>query len=175
MDKIEGKKELKILPFDKKLGDIEELTYVLNRAYKQLAEMGLKYVASHQDSSITLERIEHAHCLVAMEGEKIVGTISFYPPGSKMACDWYRKEGIGVIGQFGVLPELQGAGLGTQLLDEVELYAHKQIDVNEVSLDTAEKADHLITMYAKRGYKFVEYVDWDMTNYRSVIMSKSIK
>lgn len=175
MAKFEIKKNIKVVPFDKQNGDIEELTIVLNRAYKQLADMGLKYVASHQDSSITYERIEHAYCLVAIEENKIVGTISFYPPGSKKACDWYKKEGIAVIGQFGILPEYQGTGLGKKLLDEIELYGSKQKEVIEIALDTAEKADHLIGMYASRGYKFVEYADWDMTNYRSVIMSKKIK
>ena len=175
MVEIKDNKEINVIVFDKTLGDIDQLTLVLNRAYKQLADMGLKYVATHQDSSITFERIEHAHCLVAMQGEKIVGTISFYPPGNKMVCNWYKKDGVGVIGQFGVLPELQGSGLGKRLLDEVELYASKQKEVTEVALDTAEKADHLIAMYANRGYEFVEHVDWEQTNYRSVIMSKTIR
>ena len=32
----------------------------------------------------------------------------------------------------------------------------------------------LIDYYQKRSYRFIEYVDWDVTNYRSVILSKSL-
>ncbi|QKS72786.1 GNAT family N-acetyltransferase [Paenalkalicoccus suaedae] len=155
--------------------DIEELTVVLNRAYKQLADMGMRYVASHQNSTITRERIAQARCLVALDGERIVGTISFYPPGTKVSCPWYSKSDVAVIGQFGVLPEYQGSGVGKRLLDAIEQYAREQDHMHHVALDTAETADHLIALYTKRGYGFVEYVDWEATNYRSVIMSKPLR
>ncbi|MBW1796697.1 MAG: GNAT family N-acetyltransferase, partial [Deltaproteobacteria bacterium] len=45
---------------------------------------------------------------------------------------------------------------------------------SELALDTAEQATHLINWYERLGYRFIEYVDWDVTNYRSVIMSKRV-
>ena len=45
----------------------------------------------------------------------------------------------------------------------------------EIALDTAETADDLIRFYSRRGYRFIEHVNWgDAVNYRSVVMSKTI-
>jgi len=30
-------------------------------------------------------------------------------------------------------------------------------------------------MYEKRGYRFIEYARWDSVNYRSVILSKTLR
>jgi hypothetical protein len=45
---------------------------------------------------------------------------------------------------------------------------------SEIALDTSERAHHLIQMYEKRGYRFVEYFQWEVTNYRSVVLSKKL-
>ena len=44
----------------------------------------------------------------------------------------------------------------------------------EIALDTAETAHHLIDWYTRLGYRHIEHADWKHTNYRSVIMSKSL-
>jgi len=44
----------------------------------------------------------------------------------------------------------------------------------EVALDTSEHASHLIALYTRRGYRFVEHVRWDTVNYRSVVLSKAL-
>jgi DNA-binding winged helix-turn-helix (wHTH) protein len=41
-----------------------------------------------------------------------------------------------------------------------------------MALDTSEHADHLISIYKNRGYRFVEHVRWESVNYRSVVLSK---
>ena len=37
-----------------------------------------------------------------------------------------------------------------------------------------EEDGELITWYERRGYRFVEYCDWEVTNYRSVIHTKTL-
>lgn len=44
----------------------------------------------------------------------------------------------------------------------------------ELALDTAEPAVHLRACYDKMGFRFIEHTDWSTTNYRSVILSKSL-
>lgn len=44
----------------------------------------------------------------------------------------------------------------------------------EIALDTAEPATHLRDWYASRGYRPIEFAQWAHTNYRSIIMSKSL-
>lgn len=58
-------------------------------------------------------------------------------------------------------------------MDKVELHAH-ELGVKELALDTCEDAAHLIKYYESRGYRFIEHVKWDLVNYRSVVMSKSL-
>jgi GNAT superfamily N-acetyltransferase len=154
--------------------DIEALTDLLHVAYKQLADIGLRYLATHQDSTITQSRIQEGQCLIGILDDRFVATITYYRPGLKSGCAWYRKEGISTFGQFGVLPELQGYRVGSKLLDAVEDLALRD-RCRELALDTAESAVHLHKCYEHRGYRIVDYTDWDDTNYRSVIMSKRLQ
>ncbi|PYZ96370.1 GNAT family N-acetyltransferase [Alteribacter lacisalsi] len=160
--------------FDPAADRIDQLTQVLNLAYKQLADMGLYYVAASQGSDVTLKRIQHARCFIAVADGGIIGTISYYKPGTKTDCRWYSQPGVGVVGQFGILPSWQGSGVGGTLLEMAERAAEKS-GACELALDTAETADHLIDYYQKRGYRFVAQTNWEATNYRSVILSKKLR
>lgn len=44
----------------------------------------------------------------------------------------------------------------------------------ELALDTAVPATHLIDRYKRLGYRTVAHYQRDVTNYRSVIMSKEV-
>lgn len=155
---------------------IQELTYLLNKSYKSLYDMGLKYVAATQDVNTTIKRIEKAYkCLVGFCNGKIVATISLYSPKSSSTCNWYNKDFVAKVGQFAVLPEFQKFGIGRKMMDIVEHEARGIKNVKELALDTAETAYHLIDFYNKRGYRFIETTNWNMTNYKSVILSKLVK
>ncbi|XMB86076.1 GNAT family N-acetyltransferase [Mycoplasmatota bacterium WC44] len=154
---------------------IQELTYLLNKSYKSLNDMGLKYVAATQDVSTTTKRIENAYmCFVGFCNGKIVATISLYSPKFSSTCNWYNKDFVAKVGQFAVLPEFQKFGIGSKMMDIVEHEARGIENVKELALDTAETAYHLIDFYIRRGYRFIETTNWSMTNYRSVILSKLI-
>lgn len=151
-----------------------ELTALLHRAYKPLADMGFRFFATHQSVDDTARRLEHAYCWVAVQENTIVATIALY--GKKRPnerCAWYTNDGVWFFGQFAVAPELQGMGVGNRLLDMVESFARDN-HASEIALDTAEGATHLIRLYTQRGYRFVEHVQWDVTNYRSVVLSKTL-
>jgi GNAT superfamily N-acetyltransferase len=79
----------------------------------------------------------------------------------------------GIFGQFAVHPSLQKHGIGSVMMDLAEAIAAHN-DAKELALDTSEQALHLIDYYQKRGYEFREYVQWDITNYRSIIVSKRL-
>jgi GNAT superfamily N-acetyltransferase len=153
---------------------IEALTDLLHRAYAVLAEQGLRFVASHQDSATTRRRIESGFGFVAVVGTSIVGTVTVYTETADSACAYYRRPGVARFGQFAVDPALQGAGLGRRLLDSAEAYALGQ-GCSEIALDTAEGADALIRLYERWGYAIVDRVDWDATNYVSVVMAKRLE
>ena len=152
---------------------IEELTRLLNKSYKVLADMGLNYVAATQDNSITINRTRGAYkCYVGIYNNNIAATISLYSPGPSDKSSWYSKAYVAKFGQFAVAPELQKYGIGSKMIDIVEGEARKLENVSELALDTAETAYHLIDFYEKKGYRYIETVQWGVTNYKSVILSK---
>jgi len=152
---------------------LDDLTELLHRAYAVLADMGLKYVATYQDVDTTRRRVEKGRCFVAVIDDVIVGTIAYYGPDRTTGAPWGHGEGVAHVGQMGVGPSMQRQGIGKELIRHVEQIAREDGAV-EIALDTAEPARHLIKWYKRLGYRFVKHVDWDMTNYRSVIMCKEL-
>lgn len=152
---------------------IEALTEFLHRGYSSLAELGFRYFATYQSADETRRRLADATCLVAVLEDRIVGTITLYLNRRGTRCSWYNRNGVAYFGQFAVDPALRDCGLGSSLLGTVEDLGREN-GAEELALDTAEGATHLLHYYRKRGYRFIEYVQWDVTNYRSVVMSKPL-
>jgi GNAT superfamily N-acetyltransferase len=136
-----------------------ELTALVRTAYQRLADMGLRFMGTWQGENDTRERCEEGHCLVAEHEGRLVGTVTVRNPDCDDDPEWYRREGVWVVGQFAVRPDMQNAGLGSKLMAEAERHAFSN-GAEEVSIDTAEGATHLVEYYAKRGYRHVGTVDW---------------
>lgn len=154
---------------------LDDLTGLLHRAYADLAKMGFRFFATHQSVDDTRDRISRAKCFVAELDGRIVGTILWFRGGKRDRPPViYSRPETAIFGQFGVEPHLQRQGIGRMLLDQVEADA-RRAGCEILALDTAEGARHLIDWYEKLGFKFVEYAQWDVTNYRSVIMARSLK
>jgi predicted N-acetyltransferase YhbS len=152
---------------------IAPITAMLHAAYAKLAEMGLRYTATHQGDEVTLMRLKRGFPFVAeVEGE-IVATVTLYGSDPESSCGWYRRPGVFSFGQFGVRPDWQARGLGGRLLRLMENEARSR-DAEELALDTAEGAHHLRDWYGRCGFREVERVDWSSTNYISVILSKHL-
>lgn len=150
------------------------LTELLHRAYAPLAARGLRYLASHQDEATTRRRCGEGTCLVAELDGRIVGTVTLKSAQNTHGTPWYDRPDVVCFGQFAVDPQHQGSGIARRFLDAVERLAAEQ-GAAEIALDTAEGAADLIETYQRRGYRFIEYAAWEVTNYRSVIMSKSVR
>lgn len=153
--------------------NLDELTSLLHKSYKKLADLGFRFHASHQDTNTTKQRVDNAECYVATLNNKLIGTISYRAPTTKLNHEYYDQPFIASYGQFAVDPEYQKIGLGSKLIDLVEQCAIRD-NAKEISIDTAEGAIELIEYYKKRKYSFVKYIQWDVTNYRSVILSKKL-
>lgn len=155
---------------------VEELTNLLHSSYKRLADMGLKFVATYQTSEYTKSFLKNGECFIIKENEMIIATVMYYNSffmKEEDAPAWYKKDFVSYFGKFAVMPGYQNKGIGGMLMDFLEEYA-KSKGKTELALDTSEKALHLIDYYKKRGYRFIEYHQWDVTNYRSVVMSKKL-
>lgn len=152
---------------------LEDLTELLHRAYAPLLAAGMRFHASHQDVAVTRERCADGEAWVAEEGGRVVGTITYHAPGRSGGTPWYERPGVASFGQYAVEPGLQGRGIGRALMDLVERRARED-GAREIACDTSERAAHLIEKYQRRGYRFVEHAQWDVTNYRSVVLSKTV-
>jgi GNAT superfamily N-acetyltransferase len=151
---------------------IAELTGLLHIAYADLTQRGMRFLGSHQDEAKTRERVAAGECYVATKDAQIVGTILWRPPHAS-STPWYNRPEVASLHQLAVHPAFQKQGLGSRLLTLVEART-ASAGARELALDTAEPAHDLIAFYQKRGYRFIEYAQWSITNYRSVILSKCI-
>jgi predicted N-acetyltransferase YhbS len=150
---------------------VEEITKLLNRAYKSLADQGLRYVASWQTPDMTAERMPLGTCLLAFDDERLVGTVMLYTPPNDTECAYYRKPGVHYFGKFAVDPDRQGEGIGRQLFDAAEAEARRQ-GAAELACDTAKPAAHLVAMYESWGMEIVDEADFSLTNYESWVFRK---
>lgn len=167
---------MKIVRFnkDEHQHHIELLTEILHRAYAPLAKDGMRYLASHQPPSKTLERmLEGTESYLAFLDSKLVGTVTLYTEDVESTCEYYRRPGVFSFGQFAIDPTHQGLGFGSELMDFIESRA-RELGATELALDTSEKASQLIQMYKSRGYAQVSTAQWSVTNYLSVILAKKL-
>ena len=165
--------EYSIRLFDESRDSVEELTELLHRAYKRLADMGLNFIATFQSVEYTRNYFKKGECYILESNNKLLGTVFYYTSMWDDAPEIFKMSDSVLIGKFAVEPELQNKGLGSKLMDFVEEHANKN-NKKRVVLDTSEKALHLIDYYNKRGYKYVHHWQWPDVNYKSVILSKDL-
>jgi GNAT superfamily N-acetyltransferase len=153
---------------------LEALTALLHRAYAELGAMGFRYKAVDQGVEITRARISNGECYVAVYGGELVGTAVLLPPSWRPAhCEWYRRPEVAVLSQFAVEPQLQRRGLGSRLISHLEARA-AELGAEELTINTAEGATHLVGLYERRGYRHIGHAQWEHTNFRSVLLSKRL-
>jgi len=152
---------------------ISEMTSLLRDAYAHLARQGLRYLATHQDDAMTARRLGRGFPLVVYLEGRLVGTATLYPPRYDSPVPWYRRPEVFYFGQFGVRPELQRRGIGVRILRALEDRARAR-GATELGCDTAVQAEHLRSWYAREGFRVVGETQWAVTNFRSVVLSKTI-
>lgn len=153
---------------------IAELTSLIHRAYARLGNMGLNYTAVDQTAEVTAERIRGGACFVVVDGTRVIGTITAQPTYAENECEYFTRPGVAAAHQFAVDPDRQGEGVGRMLLEQVEQWARVG-GYQELALDTAEQATHLVDMYGRLGYRHVGHVQWTGKVYRSVVLSKRLR
>ena len=74
--------------------------------------------------------------------------------GALLACAHVAREGdAGYFGMFSVLPGLQGAGIGKQVLAECERIARDEWALPRMRMTVIDLRDSLIAFYQRRGYR----------------------
>lgn len=164
--------KLDIRPFGTN-DSIEELAGLLNRAYKELGDQGLRYSAVGQSAEETKRRINGGQCFIAVVDGRIGGTILYRSRAKGGRQPWYGHPDVAAFTQLAVEPAFQARGIAKALLDYVEGLAREE-GAFEIAADTAVDAKRLLQMYERRGYRIVDYTYWPNTNYCSAIFSKRL-
>jgi ribosomal protein S18 acetylase RimI-like enzyme len=74
--------------------------------------------------------------------------------GRLVACAHVAvEEGAGYFGMFSVVPTLQGAGLGKQVLAEAERVVRDDFGQPLMRMTVIDVRDELIAFYERRGYR----------------------
>jgi len=74
--------------------------------------------------------------------------------GKLMACAHVADEdGSGYFGMFSVVPGLQRAGIGTQVLAEAERIVRDQFGLRTLRMTVIDVREELIAYYERRGYR----------------------
>jgi ribosomal protein S18 acetylase RimI-like enzyme len=63
------------------------------------------------------------------------------------------EGGAGYFGMFAIRPELQGAGIGKQLLAEAERVAREEWKLPAIRMTVIDLREELIAYYERRGYR----------------------
>jgi GNAT superfamily N-acetyltransferase len=159
--------------FDPARDSVPALTRLLHRAYAPLAAQGLHFVATDQTDDVTVSRLARGECWVVEADGRIVACVTIHPPGANDDCRYYRRPGVASLHQLAVDPDHQGQGLSRRLLEHACERA-VELGASELALDTAEPATRLVELYERRGFAIVDRWSWPETNYRSVVMSRSV-
>lgn len=161
---------------------ISELTGLLHRAYRKQVDMGLRPLAGRQDDETTARRCTSGEAYVAAvdreprfpgNPDRLVGVILFHEVEDAQGPPWFRRKEVDWFSQFGVDPDMQGHGIGRLLLERVERRA-LECGSTELACSMAEPDADLLNFYLRRGFRFIEHWQWPYTNYRSVILSKTL-
>lgn len=153
---------------------IDELTALLRRAFARLGASGLNCTCVDQTPGVTRQRIGRGNCLIALEGPRIVGTVTLQAADPEAEVPWYRHPWVASLQQLGVEPGHQGAGVGTALLHAAEHWA-AQKGCRTLALDTPEPARHLHAYYARHGFEPLAIIQRAGRNYRSAVFGKPVR
>lgn len=130
---------------------IPAITHLLNSAYRgETSRQGWTTEAhliageTRTDEANVQEVMEQQGSvfLVYNNEHQVTGCVNLQQHGNKL-----------YLGMFGVVPKLQGAGTGKQLLQAAEEYARLVVYCNTIYMSVISVRSELIAWYERHGYK----------------------
>ena len=131
-------------------GDVPELVGLVTSAYRgETSRQGWTTEADILDG----ERIDPDVLLRDIERPRS-RVIVAERDGRMLACVHVADEdGAGYLGMFSVRPELQGGGLGKQLMAEAERVVREEWGLPVMRMTVIDLRGELIAFYTRRGYR----------------------
>lgn len=146
--------------------DLELLLALTHRSYAGNRELGFHFYGSRE----TIEDVREVHAAGALwklvDAGRLIGSIRLQ--------EYPDHPGALYINRMCVEPSEQRRGLGNVLLRFAEAEAGRR-GLGNLKLDTAKNFEKLVSWYARKGFRVISEIQWDVTNYRSVVMEKTLK
>lgn len=153
-------------PLSVSFDQIHEVLWAANESNRN---KGIILKTSELNGPELEERIgRDGKCFVAMKEDRVIGTASMRVRDRDR---WYYKGRIAELILVAVIPECQGKGLVTLLMDKVLDTARKR-GFSAIETDTAEKNARAIDIYKHRGFQPVDYRRFIGADHFSVVMVK---
>lgn len=154
---------------DAKLEELDEIADVISAAYAQYApppgsgKVLLDAFAEYREEQRDVRaRLGDSQLIVAAENGRILGAVTFYPPGSdKKGENW--PLGWAAIRLLAVHPDARGKGLGRLLTDEC-LRRARALGAPVVGLHTAHIMAVAQAMYERMGFSRYPENDFPITD-----------
>ena len=130
------------------LDDIPELNSLVNSAYRgESSKKGwtteehlLGGIRTDEEGLLQTFGNEQITILKYTENDKIIGTVSLEKQGEKL-----------YLGMLTVSPDLQGGGIGKQLLKAAEVFAQEE-NIPKIIMTVISVRTELIAWYERHGY-----------------------
>ena len=130
------------------LDDIPELNSLVNSAYRgESSKKGwtteehlLGGIRTDEEGLLQTFENEQITILKFTENDKIIGTVSLEKQGEKL-----------YLGMLTVSPDLQGGGIGKQLLKAAEVFAQEE-NIPKIIMTVISVRTELIAWYERHGY-----------------------
>lgn len=147
----------------------DEIHKVLESAHKNNIANGIIMKTASLSGEELEKRIgDDGVCFVALDGEKIVGTLSLRFVERNT---WYAKGLIPDYILAGVIPEYQGMHINSMLANKVFEFA-KSRGYEVIELDTDENNTNAINIYKHQGFRLVGYHAFKGVSHYSAVMVK---
>jgi ribosomal protein S18 acetylase RimI-like enzyme len=134
---------------DATLADIDAITALVTSAYRgESSRVGWTTEADILDGN-RIDRGVLEHDLTRPDSRVLLAESD----GKLLACAHIGKEdGAGYFGMFSVRPNLQGGGVGKQMMVEAERIARDEMGLAVMRMMVIDVRDALIAFYERRGY-----------------------
>jgi len=134
---------------DATVADIDAITALVTSAYRgEASRVGWTTEADLLDGN-RIDREVLAHDLTRPDSRVLLA----HRDGALVACVHVAREGgAGYFGMFSVRPELQGAGIGKDVMIEAERVAREEFGVDRMRMTVIDVRESLIAFYERRGY-----------------------
>jgi len=142
---------------DAKPEELDETADVISAAYAEYgpepgSEQALidAFEEYRKEQRDVRSRLADSVLVIAEEGGRIVGTVTFYPPGEEKKAEGWPPEWA-AIRLLAVLPAARGSGVG-RLLTEECLRRARELGAPVMGLHTTRVMDIARAMYERMGF-----------------------